>query len=67
MTLLMSLFSAGDTILISSEDCGGHGSMPKICHRLGINTIELPYNYDTYDFNYEEINKLLRTQRIMVY
>lgn len=64
MTLLMSLFSAGDTILISSEDCGGHGSMPKICHRLGINTIELPYNYDTYDFNYEEINKLLRTQRI---
>lgn len=54
MTLLMSLFSSGDTILISSEECGGHGSMPKICHRLGINTIEIPYNYDIYDFDYEK-------------
>ena len=64
MTLLMSLFSSGDTILISSEECGGHGSMPKICHRLGINTIEMPYNFDIYDFNYEEINEILRTQKI---
>lgn len=64
MTLLMSLFSSGDTILISSEDCGGHGSMPKICHRLGINTIEMPYNYDIYDFDYEEINKILKTHKI---
>ena len=31
-TLLMSLFKEGDTILISNEDCGGHSSMPKICH-----------------------------------
>lgn len=64
MTLLMSLFSAGDTILISSEECGGHGSMPKICHRLGINTIEIPYNYDKYDFDYEETNKLLKSKKI---
>lgn len=64
MTLLMSLFSAGDTILISSEECGGHGSMPKICHRLGINMIEMPYDYDMYDFNYEEINTILASQKI---
>ena len=64
MTLLMSLFSSGDTILISSEDCGGHGSMPKICHRLGINTIEIPYNYDIYDFDYEETNKLIKSKKI---
>lgn len=64
MTLLMSLFSAGDTILISSEECGGHGSMPKICHRVGINTIEIPYNYDIYDFDYEEMNKILKLQKI---
>ena len=64
MTLLMSLFSSGDTILISSEECGGHGSMPKICHRLGINTIEIPYNYDMYDFDYEKMNELLRAQKI---
>lgn len=64
MTLLMSLFSAGDTILISSEECGGHGSMPKICHRLGINTIEMPYDYDVYDFNYQEINSILGSTKI---
>ena len=50
-TLLMSLFSSGDTIFISSEECGGHGSMPKICHRLGIRTIELPYDFNNYDFD----------------
>lgn len=64
MTLLMSLFSAGDTILISSEECGGHGSMPKICHRLGINTIEIPYNYDIFDFDYGKMNEILETQKI---
>lgn len=64
MTLLMSLFSAGDTLLISSEECGGHGSIPKICHRLGINTIKMPYNYDIYDFNYKEINEILRKEKI---
>lgn len=64
MTLLMSLFSSGDTILISSEECGGHGSMPKICHRLGINTIEMPYNYDIYDFDYEKINNIVKSQKI---
>ena len=58
-TLLMSLFKEGDTILISNEDCGGHSSMPKICHRLGIRTIELPYNYDKYDFDYSVANELL--------
>ena len=64
MTLLMSLFSSGDTILISSEDCGGHGSMPKICHRLGIRTIDMPYNYDLFDFDYEKCNKLLEDNHI---
>lgn len=64
MTLLMSLFSSGDTILISSEECGGHGSMPKICHRLGINTIDMPYNYDIYDFDYEKINNIVKSQKV---
>lgn len=64
MTLLMSLFSAGDTILISSEECGGHGSMPKICRRLGINIIEIPYNYDIYDFDYEKTNVILKSKKI---
>lgn len=64
MTLLMSLFSAGDTILISPEECGGHGSMPKICHRLGINTIDMPYNYEIFDFDYLQINSIIKEKKI---
>lgn len=59
-TLLMSLFEIGDTLLICGEECGGHGSMGKICHRLGIRTIDLPYDYDCLDFDYNEINKQIR-------
>lgn len=63
-TLLMSLFSPTDTVLISSEDCGGHGSMPKICHRLGIKTKELPFDYSEFDFNYEKCNEILEKESI---
>lgn len=62
-SLLMSLFTAGDKILISSEACGGHGSMPKICNRLGIETEELPYDYDALDFDYIKANQIIQTQK----
>lgn len=64
MVLLMSLFQEGDVILISSEDSGGHSSMPLICKRLGIDTIELPFDYDAMDFDYDSINWLLETKSI---
>lgn len=64
LTLLMSLFKQGDTILISSEESGGHGSMPKICKRLGIKTIPLPFLSDELDFDYEAINDLLEKQKV---
>lgn len=64
MVLLMSLFKEGDTILISSEDSGGHSSMPLICKRLGIKTIELPFDYQTLDFDYDSINRILAENRI---
>lgn len=61
-SLLMSLFTAGDKILISSEACGGHGSMPKICNRLGIKTEEIPYGYDANDFDYKKTNQMIQSQ-----
>ena len=64
MVLLMSLFKEGDTILISSEDSGGHSSMPLICKRLGIKTIELPFDYQTLDFDYDSVNRILAENRI---
>ena len=62
--LLMSLFKVGDTIFISDEDYGGHSSMKKICARLGIKTIPLPYDYNILDFDYDKINSILNTKEI---
>ncbi|WP_349947246.1 hypothetical protein ABFV83_01820 [Lacrimispora sp. BS-2] len=64
MVLLMSIFKEGDTLLISSEDSGGHSSMALICKRLGISTIELPFDYCTMDFDYDSINHILKTKKI---
>ncbi len=61
MSLLMSVFEFGDEILISCEDSGGHGSMKKICTRLGIKSTNLPFNFDEFDFEYDKLNKLLKT------
>lgn len=63
-TLLMSLTKIGDTVAISSADCGGHASIPDICRRLGLKTIALPYSYDKFDFDYVEINKMLLQNKI---
>lgn len=64
MVLLMSLFKAGDTVLISSEDSGGHSSMPLICKRLGISTIDLPFDFDVMDFDYDATNQIIRENNI---
>lgn len=63
-TLLMSLFEIGDTIYISSSEYGGHSSMPKICRRLGIHVIEMPYDFKKMDFFYDEINSNIKKNHI---
>lgn len=63
-TLLMSLFEIGDTIYITSSEYGGHSSMPKICQRLGIQTIEMPYDINNMDFCYDEINKNISDKKV---
>lgn len=63
-TLLMSLFEANDNIYITSPEYGGHSSMPKICQRLGIHTMEMPYDIENMDFCYDTINKNIREKNI---
>lgn len=64
LTLLMSLFNAGDKLLITSVNCGGHSSLNLFCKKLGIQTEELPYDYENKDFNYELINDKLIKENI---
>ncbi len=63
-TLLMSITQPGDTVAITCPDCGGHASIPDICHRLGLKTIDLPFNYDNFELDYYEINKTINEQKI---
>ncbi len=45
-TLLMTLSRPGQRILLQSSDSGGHASMLPICRRLGLDVVELPYDFD---------------------
>ncbi len=63
-TLLMSLFKIGDKIMVTSEEYGGHSSMKIIANRLGLKTIEIPYDYENNDFDYQKMNKILESEKI---
>lgn len=63
-TLLMSLFEIGDSIYITSPEYGGHSSMAKICHRLGLHIEEMPYDVENMDFCYDVINKNIKEKNI---
>ena len=38
--------------------------MPLICKRLGISTIELPFDFDEMDFDYEAVNQIIKENSI---
>lgn len=63
-TLLMSMTKPGDTIAITSPDCGGHASIPDICHRLGLKTLELPFDYKNYELDYYKTNKMISKKKV---
>lgn len=56
--LLMTLTKAGERVVLQSPDSGGHASMGHICRRLGLETIELPFDYERMDIAVEETNAL---------
>jgi glycine hydroxymethyltransferase len=46
--LLMTLSEPGQRILLQTSDSGGHASMAPICRRLGLEIINLPYEFDRF-------------------
>lgn len=63
-SILMALTKIGDTIILSSIDSGGHSSVVKIAERLGLKIIEAPYDFIEYDYNYEQLNKIVREHKV---
>ena len=64
MIVLMSLSKIGEKILILGGESGGHASVKPICERLGLIVDTVPYDYDNYDLDYDELNKKLQTEKI---
>ena len=64
INLLLALTKKGDTVLLSSPECGGHASLPNIIKRLGLNIIYAPFDYPRYDYDYEKMNAILRENKV---
>ncbi|HYI98795.1 MAG TPA: hypothetical protein VEX36_03825 [Thermoleophilaceae bacterium] len=46
--LLMTLSEPGQRVLLQGSASGGHASMTPICRRLGLEIVDLPYDYERF-------------------
>jgi glycine hydroxymethyltransferase len=51
MTLLMTLSEPGQRVLLQTAASGGHPSMTPICRRLGLEIVDLPYDFDRFQID----------------
>lgn len=56
--VLMTLSRPGDRILLQTSASGGHASMLPVCLRLGLEVVELPYDFDRLQFDADECRAL---------
>ncbi|HEX5309382.1 MAG TPA: hypothetical protein VFW38_09930 [Solirubrobacteraceae bacterium] len=47
--LLMTLSEPGQRVLLQTSESGGHASMAPICKRLGLEVLDLPYDYEQFN------------------
>lgn len=57
----MSLLNAGDKVILSTPEQGGHASMPVILDTLNVSYDSIPYDFNKYQINYSELNKMCTT------
>ncbi|MBL1228308.1 hypothetical protein IW492_03555 [Enterococcus sp. BWB1-3] len=63
-SLLMSITTLGDKIMVSDSSNGGHQSMKIVCERLGLEIIDMPYDYESFNLDYDKIYDLLKENEI---
>jgi len=49
--LLMTLSEPGERVLLQTSASGGHASMAPICRRLGLEIVDLPYDYARFNLD----------------
>jgi glycine/serine hydroxymethyltransferase len=63
-TILMSISKPGDNIMILGSNYGGHASVKGICERLSLRVYEAPYDLESYDFDYAEMDRIINANNI---
>jgi glycine hydroxymethyltransferase len=56
--LLMTLSEPGQQVLLQTSASGGHASMAPICRRLGLEIVDLPYDYATFQVDAERCQEI---------
>lgn len=56
--LLMTFSEPGQTIMLQQHESGCHASMEPICRRLGLNIIEIPYDYEHLQFDVDSCREI---------
>lgn len=56
--LLMTLSQPGQKILLQTSASGGHSSMLPICRRLGLEIVDMPYDFDRFQVDADLQGKL---------
>lgn len=54
----------GSKMLILSKDHGGHASVKPVVERLGVKTMDAPYDIEENDLDYNAVNKIINEQAI---
>jgi glycine hydroxymethyltransferase len=56
--LLMTLSEPGHRVLLQTSASGGHASMAPICRRLGLEIIDLPYDYGRFNIDVQACREI---------
>lgn len=62
--ILKTVCSPGTKMLILGKEYGGHASVSPVAGRLGIETIDAPYDMNRQDLDYEAMNKIIHDEKI---
>jgi glycine hydroxymethyltransferase len=57
-SLLMTMSEPGQRVLLQTPASGGHPSMVPICRRLGLEIIDLPYDFDRFQIDEQACREL---------
>ena len=54
----------GDKMVILGKQHGGHASVQPVVERLGVKVYTAPYDIDSFDIDYDQLNDLIRKEKI---